>query len=140
MEVPFSKDERIRIVFNKKMKGVSESRNIGIHAAHGEYIAFLDSDDYYPDPCSLDKLYSIAQKKNINVVGGSLFILDHKNNKKIKDFPGQIFHQSRLYRYVEYQHDGGFYRFIYSRQFILKNDLFFSNLTRMQDPVFLFRL
>ncbi len=38
-------DKRI-IVINKKHTGVSDSRNIGIDKAKGEYIGFVDSDDY----------------------------------------------------------------------------------------------
>lgn len=39
------KEHRIRVV-HKKNTGVSDSRNIGISMAQGEYIQFLDSDDW----------------------------------------------------------------------------------------------
>ena len=39
------KDSRI-IVIHKKNAGVSEARNIGIQMAKGDYIAFIDGDDY----------------------------------------------------------------------------------------------
>lgn len=41
------KDSRIR-VFRKENSGVSESRNLGIRMAQGEYLQFLDSDDWLP--------------------------------------------------------------------------------------------
>jgi O-antigen biosynthesis protein len=42
--------ERIRIIDNKEHRGRSASRNAGISAARGKYIAYLDDDDqYYPD-------------------------------------------------------------------------------------------
>ena len=40
-----NKDNRIKIV-NKTHTGVSDTRNIGIKNATGEYIGFVDSDDY----------------------------------------------------------------------------------------------
>ncbi len=40
-----SKDSRIRVI-HKKNGGLSEARNIGIDAAAGAYIAFVDSDDW----------------------------------------------------------------------------------------------
>lgn len=47
-----AKDSRIK-VFHVKNAGVSNARNVGIHAACGEYIMFLDGDDYLEkDICS----------------------------------------------------------------------------------------
>ena len=43
-------DYRVRVIANHKNLGVAQSRNIGIEAADGDYIAFLDSDDIWmPD-------------------------------------------------------------------------------------------
>lgn len=39
------KDNRIRIICNAANKGCSYSRNVGVKAARGEYILFLDADD-----------------------------------------------------------------------------------------------
>lgn len=39
------KDNRI-IVFEKENEGVSSARNLGIEKSHGEFITFVDSDDY----------------------------------------------------------------------------------------------
>ena len=40
-------DSRVKIIFNDKNKGVAYSRNKAISLACGEYIAFLDCDDYW---------------------------------------------------------------------------------------------
>ena len=45
------KDERIK-VFHKKNGGVSSARNMGLDFARGEWITFVDSDDYI-DSCFL---------------------------------------------------------------------------------------
>lgn len=42
------KDERI-IVIHQENQGASGARNTGIHAASGEYVMFLDSDDWWTD-------------------------------------------------------------------------------------------
>lgn len=54
-------DTRIR-VFNKKNGGVASARNYGLEKAKGEYIAFVDPDDYLKLEC-IEKLY-MALKNN----------------------------------------------------------------------------
>ena len=41
------KDSRVKILLNDKNRGVAFSRNKAISVAQGEYIAFLDCDDYW---------------------------------------------------------------------------------------------
>ena len=41
------KDKRIRILTNETNLGVAETRNVGLKAAKGAYVAFLDSDDIW---------------------------------------------------------------------------------------------
>ena len=40
-------DKRIKIIDLKKNSGVAVARNTGIDAATGDYICFIDSDDYW---------------------------------------------------------------------------------------------
>lgn len=43
------KDKRIVLIQNDENYGVSKSRNLGIEKATGEFITFIDSDDYYEE-------------------------------------------------------------------------------------------
>ena len=58
----------IQLIQNKKNKGVSYSRNIGIKRSNGEYIAFLDSDDTW-EPEKLEKQINIFESKGNDEVG-----------------------------------------------------------------------
>ena len=63
------KDIRIR-VFHKENGGVSSARNLGVDNAIGEWITFIDSDDYI-QPGFLEGLYApIAQGEEVDFVHG----------------------------------------------------------------------
>ena len=51
-------DQRVRII-NKENTGVSDTRNVAIKAATGEFVCFLDADDYY-SPCYIQRMYETA--------------------------------------------------------------------------------
>lgn len=61
-----NKDERI-IFIDKENEGLSTSRNRGLEIATGEYIAFLDSDDWI-DKDMYEMLINLAEKYNVDIV------------------------------------------------------------------------
>ncbi len=65
------KDNRI-IVIDKKNSGVSSARNDGISLSRGEYLFFIDSDDYI-DLDFLEKFYKNAKDNNSDLVVLSSF-------------------------------------------------------------------
>lgn len=60
------KDERITVI-HQKNSGLSQARNKGLAESGGDYIYFLDSDDYI-GANALEKLLSIAEKDNSDIV------------------------------------------------------------------------
>lgn len=69
-------DSRIKII-NQKNKGQSIARNEGLKCVQGEYVAFVDSDDWL-ELDFLEKLYSSAQKNNADVVQSGFIQSDKK--------------------------------------------------------------
>ncbi len=74
-------DSRIKVV-TQKNKGLADTRNFGMELATGEYICFIDSDDYI-DNKMIETLLKTAMKTNADVCEGSFFI--HMKNGFIKD-------------------------------------------------------
>ena len=61
-----AKDERIK-VFHKENEGVSSARNYGLENVKGEYITFVDSDDYI-DKHMYTNLMNIMLKEDADIV------------------------------------------------------------------------
>lgn len=59
-------DERI-VIINKENGGLSSARNAGLRVARGEYVYFLDSDDYLKAE-TLEALYSEVTKNNLDTI------------------------------------------------------------------------
>ncbi|MCB6607718.1 glycosyltransferase family 2 protein [[Clostridium] symbiosum] len=61
-----TQDSRIRVI-HKKNGGLSDARNAGIDICNGEFISFIDSDDYI-SPIFIEILYNAAKKMNADIV------------------------------------------------------------------------
>lgn len=61
-----AKDSRFKF-FRREHAGVSATRNFGIEQAQGEFITFVDSDDWI-DKNNLDEVYSFAIQNNSDIV------------------------------------------------------------------------
>ena len=55
-----SQDSRVKVI-HKSNGGLSDARNVGLEAATGDYIIFVDSDDYWKDSNVLKSLYNILE-------------------------------------------------------------------------------
>lgn len=122
-------------IFRQQNKGSGPARNQGIMQATGEYIAFMDADDFYPSPDTLNNVYTVARQKKALICGGAICIYSNgkmkiRENEKLtlreegwigkKDFPTAI----------------GYWRFIFHGDFIKSNNIAFPRYWRYQDPPF----
>jgi len=137
-----NKDNRFNII-DKKNEGVSISRNIGIDRSVGEYITFIDSDDWIEKDYLIKIFYSKNSKNDLVVCGFNVF--NHKDN--IIDLKYEEGKSNNKVFLIEYKNIENFLDFIgsyrsvwgklYRSDIIKKNNIyFFNNISGDEDYAF----
>ena len=70
------RDERVKVI-RKANGGVSSARNVGLEVAAGEYIGFVDGDDYI-EPDMYEFLHNLIVENNADVACGGM-VRDYKD-------------------------------------------------------------
>ena len=68
------KDHRIR-VFSKENGGAASARNFGLNCSRGEYVIFVDADDYIERDMLL-KMYDLSEKNNAEMCVCGMNVID----------------------------------------------------------------
>lgn len=134
-------DNRIYLI-NKDNSGVSSARNIGINMANGEYLMFVDSDDWINEDM-LENMYNeITKQENDLIICGEKaqelngrFIIRTFNEDrtiKLKDIK-----ESEFYELISTYSIYGPCRKLYKLNLVNKNNIRFNeNLTVYEDLMF----
>lgn len=121
------KDNRIKILKHVVNKGLGPARNTGLKEANGEYISFVDSDDFV-DIKFLEILYNTAKKYDSDISMTRNYIEYNKDykasNKKIK-FKSYS-EKGSLNTY--YYSPKNVWTKLYRRQFLLDKNIFFMDI------------
>ncbi|AFR69392.1 glycosyltransferase/CDP-glycerol:poly(glycerophosphate) glycerophosphotransferase [Brachyspira pilosicoli B2904] len=148
------KDSRIVLIKNKENMGVGYNRNIGIKEAKGEYIGFIDSDDYISEDY-YENLYNTAKKYNSDVVNTLNVSNDKEGN--IFNYWCHIDNFVKIKKYYEYESNNLFNNVdfyskylvtfnpvnkIFLKKFILDKDIYFieKKINAAEDADFIIRL
>ena len=133
------KDERIKLYEQIDSKGCGPAKNQGIEASVGEFITFMDADDYYLTQDCLEKLYITAKEQNVKICGGlrsykledGTIVEQPLHRKLLKDFPN-----GRLFNYSDCQYDYHFHSYLYDRQMVINGNFRFGNRAVCDDCSF----
>lgn len=75
------KDKRVKVV-HKKNGGLSSARNVGVDASSGEYIAFVDSDDYIANNM-YSEMIAVLELNGLDIVSCNAFIVKGERIKGV---------------------------------------------------------
>lgn len=119
-------------VLQQKNQGSGIARNRGIMEAKGEYIAFMDADDFYPSPNTLERVYAVAKEKKAVICGGSA--CDYRNG--VLTCKEYAISEDGWVNKKDFPTISGYWRFIYKSEVIKSKQIFFPEYLRCQDPPF----
>ena len=80
-----AKDSRIHVLQNDVNMGVAKTRNRGLDICSGDYIALLDSDDYWKSGF-LEKMTARAKETKSDIIYSSYELVDEQDLKVCNDF------------------------------------------------------
>ncbi|MCL2520395.1 MAG: glycosyltransferase [Spirochaetaceae bacterium] len=123
-----AKDERIKIVKQPQGGGAGLARNKGISEACGNYIWFVDSDDYITSPTACEELYNIAEEQTCEVVRFNGFIFNDSRPQNRANF--RPCRKAGLYNTKDYLQTNSYtvspWLFLFKASFLKNNHLNFA--------------
>ena len=135
--------EKITIINNTENRGLSYSRNVGLKAAVGEYIVFVDSDDYIKED-TLSKFARALENKSVDILNFNYDMLfetvnneDERINPPYNTFNIPISGQQW---YCQSRKDRTYTPMacnkVFRRGFLLDNNLFFYESLLHEDELY----
>lgn len=118
-------------VASHKNKGLSGTRNRGIREAKGEFLWFVDSDDWITENCLKSILSSVGQETEIMVFKG--FIPEGGRTENRQCYKSSVVDKEGLFK-TGFADAAQFY--IFRRSFLIANDCFFKEGIKHEDTLF----
>lgn len=130
------KHDNIKIIRNKKRLGPGKCRNIGIEQATGFFITFVDSDDYLINKHSYEFMIKESVKHDVPFASSNIQF-NTVNGVKNETQYYQNFMKTEICDSKKYELPHFIQKNIFKKDFIDKNNLKFSDLSKGEDNLFM---
>lgn len=144
-----AKDQRINVI-HQANKGAGIARNKGLISSNGQYIGFVDADDWIENDM-FEKMYSFAKENSLDLVRCNTTIYEGQNVKTcwVPDIYEKIITQEEIKKtiipmLIAPENEGkyncrllkGCVCCLFKRELIIDNKLQFRNIKNGQDAIF----
>lgn len=120
-----AKEDKRILVIHKKNEGSAAGRNQGIEISTGEYLAFVESDDYAAENM-YELLYKRAGETNADIVKCSYYVCDKSGNQS-NTFLQSVGNDMEVFTGKErpriFMHHASMWAGLYRREFIVHNNI-----------------
>ncbi len=142
-----SKDETLRVlqdyaakypefdlkIFTKENEGIAAARNFGLSKVTGEYVGWLDSDDF-TEPCAFERMYAKATEEDLDIVVADFYWVNKEGQRVEKEGPYAIGQDMMVNLFAV------LWNKIYRKSFLDSIDFEFPVGDRHEDTYFLYCL
>ncbi len=132
------KHSNVKYIFQRN-QGLSAARNRGLELASGEYVWFIDSDDYIDSKQSLE-LYKYILEHNVDILCFGRY--NNYGEKQVQSPKNlKFFNKKSGYEYFKYAINNGTFRTnawdkIFRKEFLIKNNILFEEGFIYEDMYF----
>lgn len=113
------KDQRIKVI-HKVNGGLSDARNAGINVALGDYLTFVDSDDYIAEHTYAPLMQKLAAEPDIDILEYPVFVHYGSSQQHLLDFA----EEAEYINMDDYWYSGKAYQHSYACNKIYRTSLF----------------
>lgn len=139
IEAWVNSDLRINVI-RQENQGAGPARNKGMEKAVGEYIAFLDGDDFWQNNYALKKIMDAVKGNSYDIIGTFSCYYKDEEFIKIPRHRKYFTLESESGKWIDFRDEQdcyGYCSYLFRRKFLTENNIVFPPYRRFQDPPFL---
>lgn len=121
--------DKIRLIHGEKNEGLGGARDKGLYAAEGDFVAFLDSDDYL-EKDFIEKYMQAMDKHFDIVIGNFIRVTPECRHALSVDVSDETFPWENVSACTK----------LYRRSFLERNKIDFAGIRRYEDIIFTYKI